>query len=48
VLSSRRSVSAGLTGLRDWRDALVAAIAAAPERTVSGGLAAGGPLPSTP
>lgn len=39
ALSMQRSVVAGLTPLRDWREALVAAVAAA---------ASDGPLPSTP
>lgn len=39
VLSAQHSVAAGLTPLRPWREALVAAVAAAPSD---------GPLPSTP
>ncbi|MBN3452985.1 dTDP-4-dehydrorhamnose reductase [Mycolicibacterium sp.] len=39
VLSATKSIDAGLTPLRDWREALVAAVAAAPLT---------GPLPSTP
>ncbi|MGV9797981.1 dTDP-4-dehydrorhamnose reductase [Mycobacterium sp. NPDC003449] len=39
VLAAQRSVSAGLTPLRDWREALVAAVAPG---------AGAGPLPSTP
>jgi dTDP-4-dehydrorhamnose reductase len=42
ALSQERSVAAGLTPLRDWRDALVAAVADADRD------AAAGPLPSTP
>lgn len=42
ALSQQRSVAAGLTGLRDWRDALIAAVAD------SDGDAVAGPLPSTP
>lgn len=45
VLSPQRSVAAGLTGLRDWRDALVAAVTG---NAVSDGGTAAGPLPSTP
>jgi dTDP-4-dehydrorhamnose reductase len=48
VLSPRRSMAAGLTGLRDWRDALVAAVSAYEGKSMAGGNSAAGPLPSTP
>ncbi|ORA26971.1 dTDP-4-dehydrorhamnose reductase [Mycobacterium aquaticum] len=48
VLAQERSVAAGMTGLRDWRDALVAAISAYEGKTTAAGKGAAGQLPSTP
>ncbi len=48
VLSQQRSVAAGLTGLRDWRDALLAAVGTREGKATADRNGTAGQLPSTP